>query len=185
VEKEAPEVLVVATGAIPLIPDIPGIDRDNVVTAHHVLGGQTVPQGKRVTVLGGRQVGCETAEFLAIRGNTVTVVARSPASQLADDAPRNYRAALLRRLENAAVEFIVEHDVREVLQEGVTLLGHGGAERFLPADLVVIARGALSQQTLADEAADMVDEIYVIGDSQEPRTIAEAMYEGTLAGRQI
>ena len=185
VEREAPQVLVVATGATPLIPDIPGITGDNVVTAHQVLRGQAVAQGKRVVVLGGRQVGCETAEYLALRGNSVTVVARSPASQLAGDAPHTSRTALLRRLEKAGVEFIVENDVREVLRDGLTLVGPGGAERFLPADLVVIARGAVPQRALADEVGDRVEEVHVIGDSQEPRSIAEAMYEGTMVGRRI
>ncbi|MEE8443318.1 MAG: FAD-dependent oxidoreductase, partial [Dehalococcoidia bacterium] len=185
VEREAPEVLVVATGAVPLVPDIPGIGGENVVTAHHLLRGEAVPQGKRVVVLGGRQVGCETAEYLALRDNSVTIVARSPADQLADDAPNTYRNALLKRLGNGGVELIVEHDVREVLKDGLTLVGPGGTERFLPADLVVIARGVVAQRSLADEMGSRVDEVHVIGDSQEPRTIAEAMYEGTLLGRQI
>lgn len=185
VAREAPEVVVVAMGAVPLIPDIPGIGGDNVVTAHHLLRGEAVPQKKRVAVLGGRQVGCETAEYLSIRGNAVSVVVRSAASKLADDAPQTYRSALLLRLEKAGVDFIVEHDVKEIVLDGLTLVGPGGAERFLPADLVVIARGALPQRTLADEVANIVDEVHVIGDSQEPRTIAEAVYEGTLLGRRL
>lgn len=185
VEKENPDVLVVATGAAPLIPDIPGVEGDNVVTAFTLLKVKPAPQGKRVVVLGGRQVGCETAEYLAMRGNSVVVVARSPASQLADDAPQTYRAALLRRLEKSGVQFIVEHDVRDIHRDGLTLVGPGNADRFLPADLVVIARGAVSQRVLAEDVADLVDDVHVIGDSQEPRSIAEAMYEGTLLGRQI
>jgi 2,4-dienoyl-CoA reductase-like NADH-dependent reductase (Old Yellow Enzyme family)/thioredoxin reductase len=185
VTQEAPEVLVVATGITPLIPDIPGIHADHVIQANDLLGGENVPQDRHVVILGGRQVGCETAEYLVLRGNTVTVVARSPVSQLCAEAPNTYRAALLKRLEKAGVQFIVEHDVREIQQDGVTLLGPGNAERFLSADLVVIARGAVPQRALADQVREKVEEVYVIGDSQEPRTIAEAMYEGTLLGRQI
>lgn len=185
VEKESPDVLVVATGAVPLIPDIPGIDGDNVVTAHELLLAEAVPQGKRVVVIGGRQVGCETAEYLAMHGNSVTVVARSPASQLAEDAPTNYRAALLRRLTNASVDFITEHDVTDIRAGELTLKGPGDAVRLLPADLVVIARGAIPQRSLFAEVESLVAEVHVIGDSQEPRTIAEAIYEGTLLGRQV
>lgn len=185
VEKESPDVLVVATGAVPLIPDIPGIDGDNVVTAHELLLAEAVPQGKRVVVIGGRQVGCETAEYLAMHGNSVTVLARSPASQLAEDAPTNYRAALLRRLTNASVDFITEHDVTDIRAGELTLKGPGDAVRLLPADLVVIARGAIPQRSLFAEVESLVGEVHVIGDSQEPRTIAEAIYEGTLLGRQV
>ncbi len=185
VKQEAPEVLVVATGAVPLIPNIPGIDGDNVATAFRILEGEPVVEGKRVAILGGRRVGTETAEYLARRGNTVTVVTRSPLSQLAADAPQTYRGPLLRRLDNAGVKFIGDHDVGEINPKGLTLLGEGNAEQFLPADLVVIARGAVPQRSLADEADDLVDEIHVVGDSVEPRTIAEAMYEGTMVGRRI
>jgi 2,4-dienoyl-CoA reductase-like NADH-dependent reductase (Old Yellow Enzyme family)/thioredoxin reductase len=185
VEREAPDVLVVATGAVPLIPDIPGIDGDNVVTAHEILKGKALPPGSQVVVLGGRQVGCETSEYLVQQGHRVTLVARSPASQLADDAPYTYRAALLKRLDKAGIECLVEHDVEEIRRDGLVLRGPGNTKRFLPANVVVIARGAVPQRSLADEVEERIEEVYVIGDSQEPRSIAEAMYEGTLIGRQI
>jgi pyruvate/2-oxoglutarate dehydrogenase complex dihydrolipoamide dehydrogenase (E3) component len=187
VEREAPEVLVVATGAVPLIPNIPGIDGDNVATAFRILEGEPVVEGKRVAILGGRRVGTETAEYLARRGNSVTVVTRSPLTQLAADSPNTYRGPLLRRLENAGVKFIGDHDVKEITPQGLTLvaMGQGNAEQFLPADLVVIARGAVPQRTLADEVGHLVDQVHVVGDSVEPRTIAEAMYEGTMVGRRI
>jgi 2,4-dienoyl-CoA reductase-like NADH-dependent reductase (Old Yellow Enzyme family)/thioredoxin reductase len=185
VEREAPDVLVVATGAVPIIPDIPGINGDNVVTAFRMLEGELATEGKKVVVLGGRRVGTETAEYLTLRGASVTVVTRSPLSQLAIDATPTYRAPLLRRLRNADVKFIGDHEVKEINRQGLTLLGPDKEEEFLAADLVVIARGAVPQRSLADEAADLVREIHVIGDSVEPRSIAEAMYEGTMAGRRI
>jgi NADH dehydrogenase FAD-containing subunit len=88
-------------------------------------------------------------------------------------------------LDNAGVKFIGDHDVKEINREGLTLLGPGNAEQFLPADMVVIARGAVPQRSLADEVGDRVDEVHVVGDSVEPRTIGEAMYEGTMVGRRI
>ena len=185
VEREAPDAVVVATGAVPLVPDIPGIAGDNVATAFSVLAGETVAEGKRIVVLGGRRVGTETSEFLAARGNNVTIVTRSPLSQLADDAPGRYRAPLLKRLKDAGVAFLGGHEVKEIVGDGIHLVGNDGMERTLPADLVVIARGAVSDRELADEVGDLVPEVHVVGDSVEPRTIAEAMYEGTLVGRRI
>jgi pyruvate/2-oxoglutarate dehydrogenase complex dihydrolipoamide dehydrogenase (E3) component len=185
VVAEAPDVLVVATGATPLIPSIDGINGDNVVTAFDLLAGKRVLERKRVAVLGGRQVGCETAEFLAHRGNQVTIVARSPESQLADETPQTYRTALLHRLRNAGVEFITEHDVKEIKAGSLVLVGVAGAERDLSVDAVVLARGSVPQRSLADNVSATVAEVHVIGDSEDPRTIEEAMYEGTLLGRQI
>ncbi|MDP6073228.1 MAG: FAD-dependent oxidoreductase [SAR202 cluster bacterium] len=185
VASEAPDVLVVATGAAPLIPAIPGIDGDNVSTAFDVLAGNRIPENERVAILGGRQVGCETAEFLLERGNQVTIVARSPESQLVIEAPATYRNALLLRLRNAGVAFITEHDVTDVRSDGLTLSGPDGAARELAADRVIIARGAVSQRVLAEDVGAAVPEVHIIGDSEDPRTIEEAMYEGTLLGRQI
>jgi pyruvate/2-oxoglutarate dehydrogenase complex dihydrolipoamide dehydrogenase (E3) component len=185
VASEAPDVLVVATGAAPLIPAIPGIDGDNVSTAFDVLAGNRIPENERVAILGGRQVGCETAEFLLERGNQVTIVARSPEAQHVIEAPATYRDALLLRLRHAGVAFITEHDVTDVRSDGLTLSGPDGAARELAADRVIIARGAVSQRVLAEDVGAAVPEVHIIGDSEDPRTIEEAMYEGTLLGRQI
>ena len=185
VRSESPDVLVVATGAAPLIPAIPGIDSNNVSTAYDVLAGNRVPEGKRVAILGGRQVGCETAEFLLEQGNQVTIVARSPESQLVIEAPETYRNALLLRLRNGGVEFINEHDVKEIRSDGLTLVGPDDAERELVVDRVIIARGAVPQCNLAEDVGNAIPEVHVIGDSEDPRTIEEAMYEGTLLGRRI
>ena len=62
-----PEVVIVATGSRPLIPDIPGIDQENVVTALDVFG-QQAQIGKRVLVIGGGLIGLEVADYLALRG---------------------------------------------------------------------------------------------------------------------
>ena len=72
VEETRPDVVLVATGAKPLVPPIPGVEREEVVTAWDVLGGREV--GRRVLVVGGGLTGLETAEFLAEQGKEVVVV---------------------------------------------------------------------------------------------------------------
>ncbi len=74
VETFRPDVVVVAQGAVPAIPRIPGASGTNVLTAADVLNGRTVP-GNSVIVVGGGQVGCEVADFLSGQGKKVTVVA--------------------------------------------------------------------------------------------------------------
>ncbi len=185
VEREAPEVLVVATGARPLIPSIPGMKRKQVVTAHDVLGGNVKVEGKRVAVLGGRRTGCETAEFLAQRGCSVTVVARSDASGLAQGATLLHRGPLLARLAQLKVQFITEHDVKEIQPGGIVLVDRAGKERFLEVDAVVLSRGVTPARELADQLQGKVPELYLIGDSYEPRDIARAILEGAVTGQRI
>ncbi|NLA75736.1 MAG: FAD-dependent oxidoreductase, partial [Deltaproteobacteria bacterium] len=68
-----PDVLIVAVGAEPIIPPIPGIDGKNVITAN-ALPNQYNKVGQRVIVLGGGLVGCETALYLALGNREVTVI---------------------------------------------------------------------------------------------------------------
>jgi len=86
------DVLLLAAGGIHDIPDIPGINRRNVVTSEDLhrqlkffsrfasprllrwLTNFYMPVGKRVVIIGGRMHGCQTAEFLIKRGRKVTIL---------------------------------------------------------------------------------------------------------------
>ncbi len=185
VEEAKPDVVVIACGARPLIPDVPGVGGENVATANEILLGRAEPKGKVVFVLGGQQTGCEVAEFLADKGNSVTVVARSPASRLAADAYPGIGRALLGRLRAKKVEFITEQDVKEINITGLTLVDKKGKESIHEGELVVLARGVVPARELADQLYGKVPELYVIGDSMEPRNIQAAILDGTLIGRRI
>jgi 2,4-dienoyl-CoA reductase-like NADH-dependent reductase (Old Yellow Enzyme family) len=73
VTKRNPDAVVIATGSIPAMPGIPGIDKPNVVTAQDVLSGKT-KAGQNVVIIGGGMVGCETGHYLAEQGKTVTII---------------------------------------------------------------------------------------------------------------
>ncbi len=62
-----PDAVVIATGAVPVVPKIKGADLENVVQAFDVLSCKVVP-GKRVAIVGGGLFGAETAFHLAISG---------------------------------------------------------------------------------------------------------------------
>lgn len=73
VEMHSPDAVVVATGSVPVIPTIPGIDKRNVVVAVDLLKNNE-DTGKHIIVVGGGLVGCETALHLAQKGKSVTVI---------------------------------------------------------------------------------------------------------------
>jgi len=73
VQKDSVDVVVIATGAVPSKPEIPGVERRNVATAWDVLGGK-VHVGEQVVVIGGNALGLETADFLATQRSIVDVV---------------------------------------------------------------------------------------------------------------
>ena len=188
VEKVKPDVLIVATGAKPVIPTIPGIDSESVITAHDVLAGKSTIKGKKVAVLGQFSTGAETAAYLADQGNSVIIIARSPAECLAQ-----YNGPLLgARIEvmlslqrNPNVTIMNGYDVKAISSDGIKISNKEGEEQFLEVDEVVIARGVTSVSELADQMAGIIPEIYIIGDASKPRDIASAIYEGALVGRRI
>lgn len=177
--------VVVATGACPLVEEVRGAKRGQVATAWDVLDEEPPAKGMAVVVLGGWQLGCETAEYLAVRGNRVTIVSRSPEKDLAGDVVSRYRTPLLARLRRLGVSFKTRSDIREVRGNQAIIVGESGREEAAPADLIVLARGATPEPASLDTLRQKVAEVYSVGDCTEPRTIAEALYEGAWAAGQI
>src|SRR3989304_4164351 len=95
-----PDVVIVATGSHPLIPAIPGADRDNVVTAWGVLKGK--PVGHNVIVVGGGLVGTETALFLSQKGKHVVLI--EMLDDIVQDAGSLSRARLKEALKVTDIE---------------------------------------------------------------------------------
>ncbi|MBM4332630.1 MAG: FAD-dependent oxidoreductase [Deltaproteobacteria bacterium] len=183
-----PEVIIIATGAGPLVPkDIPGIDKKHVVTAWDVLAGRTLV-GPKVVVVGGGKVGCETADFIAHpvddltpKGNRVTIV--EMLENVALDEKSMARSLLIQRLKSKGVEIIVSAKVVEILPDGVKYLKEGREETLRGMDHIVLAMGAKSENVLSEKIAGIPT--LIIGDAKHPRTALEAIAEGWEIGRKI
>jgi NADPH-dependent 2,4-dienoyl-CoA reductase/sulfur reductase-like enzyme len=182
VTAESPNVFVVATGSVPQIPAIPGIDGDNVVTAPDVLNG-TVTVGERVVVAGGGQVGCETAEFLDRLGKKVTVV--EARQELAPDETMLPRASLLDGLARTSVETMTSTRLVEIMSDAVVVERDGVQERLEGIDSVVLALGVTPASALAEAIGDTVSEAHVIGDASTPSNAMAAILAGAEVGRKI
>lgn len=180
VQEMAPDVVVVATGASPARPNVPGAER--AVSAWDVLAG-AVEVGQRVVVVGGGDVGCETAEYLAVRGHQVTIL-----EMLADVAPELIpwaRRLLLERLQDLQVEVLTRARV-VAIGEGEVVCDRVGVRHVLPADTVVLAVGAKPNRELADALSGLRGvEVHLVGDCAEPRSAAEAIREGFEVAWQI
>ncbi|NPV26474.1 MAG: FAD-dependent oxidoreductase [Firmicutes bacterium] len=204
----APDVLIIATGAEPSVPNIPGVER--AVQAWDILRG-TVTAGRRVAVIGAGAVGCETALFLARQG-TLTPEALAffvrhrgenwdnlekqlnigtKEITLIEAAPKagasiglSTRWVILNELAIAGVVILTNTRVLEITPEGVITLREG-SRRLVNADTVVLATGARPQISLAQAVAEKVPEVFVVGDAVCPRNILEAIHEGYRVACQI
>lgn len=184
VRRERLDALVVAVGAAPIMPAIPGIEGQNVMSAVEAFLEPNKVKGKKVIVLGGGDVGCECAVFLAEQGSKVTVVEMLE-ELLLNEEVLSIKVDLLKMLEDEGIEALTDTQVTEIKGNGVALRTNDGSERFLEADFVVVAVGMRSLSQVAHQLAGECADVRLVGDCLEPRRIKDAVVEGDLAGRLV
>ena len=190
IEKEKPDVVIVATGGKPLTPAIPGVEGKKVVTANEVLEGKLAISRGKVLIIGGGMVGCEIADMLADTGYNQTTgsVPVTIVEMLADiglDVIPQTRMLLLPRLREKGVEVITSATVREFLEDGVIIIKDGQEETIRGMDFIILACGTESVDELSAKLKDKVPEVYVIGDAKAPRKALEAIAEAAEIAREI
>jgi len=183
VEKEKPDVVILVTGGQPLIPDIPGVDGDNVVTAWDVLNGKVNIASKKVIIAGGGMVGCETALYLAEKGNEVTIV--EMLDEIARDMDFISRMDLLEKIASANISVRTKLRVDSITKDGIIVMDRKQRRQFIEADIIVLSLGVIPLNELESMIRDRVPELYVIGDGKQPGKIIDATYDGYLVANMI
>jgi 2,4-dienoyl-CoA reductase-like NADH-dependent reductase (Old Yellow Enzyme family)/thioredoxin reductase len=181
-EKEAPDVLIVAVGAEPIIPNIPGIDNAKVVVAND-LSEEEVSIGQNVVILGGGLVGCEASVHLAREGKAVTVV--EMLHDVAVDANVRHRPILLAEMKKHGVSVSVKTKGLRITDEGLFSQLETGEEKLFPADTVLVAVGQKPLRGIVDELLDAAPEVVQVGDCVRPQKVTEALFRGYYAGLDI
>jgi 2,4-dienoyl-CoA reductase-like NADH-dependent reductase (Old Yellow Enzyme family)/thioredoxin reductase len=182
VEELQPDVVIVATGATPLHPaGIPGIDRDNVVSAWDVLAGKSdAAIAANVLIIGGGLVACELADFLAdnddnmdVAAARVTMIEMLPL--MAMQGVGEVRHLLMQRLKEKGVRMINGATVNEILEDGATYTTEDGKQETIHgAEYVILAMGSRPLDELSARLEGMAVQVHVIGDANEVARILEA-----------
>lgn len=168
--------MLVAVGAEPLILPVPGIEQAKTAISVY---GQENTLGDRVIVIGGGQVGCETALHLAKLGKTVTVVEMQ--SQLAPDASPTHRDELMVEIGKEA-GFIPICGARCVsVTSGSVTYVQDGKETTITADHVILAAGMKARAAEADCFIGTAPHFAEIGDCVKARTVEWATKEAFYA----
>ena len=198
VKEFAPDAVVVATGATPLIPTfIKGVGDYPVITTHDILSRKvTIPKGT-VCILGGGEVACETAEMLmadarpnsfattgSIGDVEVTLVEMQPQLMTGVCLPnRNIALASLRR---EGVKSYINSKVLEVTEHEVKIQHKDGTEEWLKGfDYIVLGLGSRKYDPLSEELKAFVPEVHVIGDAIKPGQSSDAMHQGFHVGYEL
>jgi len=177
VEEERADVVIVATGARPIIPSIPGADKKIVATAAEVLRGRK-RTGEQVIVTGGGLVGCETAIWLARQGKSVVLVEMlDELMKSAPPTPHVNKLMIWDMLAFEKVEVITGARLVEIHDEGVRCLNGSSQEINLSADSVVLSLGLSPDRRLYRELAGNTPNLYLVGDAREARNVMGAVWD--------
>jgi 2,4-dienoyl-CoA reductase-like NADH-dependent reductase (Old Yellow Enzyme family)/thioredoxin reductase len=175
-QKENCDEIILACGAVPIVPGIEGIEQDNVCLANEILSFKVLLQKKKVMILGAGLVGVETAEILSEYGNDVTVVDMLDAA--APLAPARPRENLLSRLSELHVKFQLNSKVIKILKDGITCEQNGERKELTGYDAIVLAFGSKSDTTLYQELQGMTN-VHLIGDARQAGDAKKGIYEAT------
>ncbi len=210
IQDESPDAVILATGAKPLAPPIPGSDRPHVVQAWDVLANR-VTTGRRVTVIGGGAVGVETALFLAEKGTlsaegvkfllvnraedpealftmatrgTRQVTLVEMLDKVGRDIGKSTRWGMLQELSRIGVTTITGATVVAITAQGLKIEKDGQLST-MTADTVVIAAGATSYNPLQAVVEKLGIAFTVAGDAGKVAQAFEAVHQGYRAGMEI
>lgn len=172
VKNEKPDALVLATGAKPLVPPIPGIDK--TVHAIDVLAGK-VACGKKILVVGGGLVGSETADYLGERNFDVTILEQK--DKIAGDISGEHRIYMMENYQRNGVKMITNATVKSFVDGGVIYTKDNQEINLTGFDTVILALGGEAYNPLETQLSNIIKEMYVIGDGLKARKALEAINE--------
>jgi mycofactocin system FadH/OYE family oxidoreductase 2 len=185
--EQNPDVVIVATGALPKPCALPGAGGPGIFNVWQVLTGEG-KVGKRVLFIDndGHHQATATVEFLVDRGSKVHIVTNSSTigSEL---GPTQDSYLAHQRLAQKGVTFTPDFAVTEIQGTAVKGLNYYNNEwhTFSDFDSVVYAMGSRVEDALYKALKGKVKELYRIGDCVAPRKIDMAILEGDKVARQI
>lgn len=142
--------IVIATGARPFVPPIPGLAEINPLTSDNVWNIRKLP--KRLVVLGGGPIGCELTQCFARFGSQVTQVEMAPRIMIREDA--EVSTMVKRKFESEGVAVLVNHKAKQVVVENgekYLVVEHDGAsgkqDKRIAFDEILCAVGRVANLT--------------------------------------
>ena len=182
VKKSDADAIIIATGGTAIVPSIPGVTHANVVVANDILEGKTIC-GSKAIVIGGGQIGAETALHLAVHRKNVTIVEMT--NILAPKETAHPREFLLKAIEDNKINVLLGSQVKEIKEKSIIVKVAAGQVIELSADTIILATGMKPVNYLADELKECDKQIITIGDAKEIRQVMDAVSDGFEAAMNL
>jgi 2,4-dienoyl-CoA reductase (NADPH2) len=210
IKRENPDTIILATGAKPLMPNIPGIDLDHVVTSWDVLKNK-VFTGKNIAIIGGGSVGVETALFLAQKGTlsaetikfllvnraedpetlfematrgTKEITLIEMLDKVGKDIGKSTKWGMMQDLGRYNVNTITGSKVIKIISKGLMIEKAGKIQEIM-ADTIVVAAGSVSNNPLESLVEKMGVDCRVVGDAKKVSLAFDAVHQGYKTGLEV
>lgn len=177
-----PDVVIIATGGIPLTIHFPGLEKTHWMLATDLLDEIAQVETSTAFVIGGGLVGLEVADYLADRGRQITIVEMLP--EVGADMDPLAKAMLLGRLKQKGVNLHTQTKVTSLTKKQA-FAEQSNKKVHFPIETVILAVGVRPNRALVEGLAGSHLETYVIGDAVQPRKALEAIWEGFEVGIKI
>jgi 2,4-dienoyl-CoA reductase-like NADH-dependent reductase (Old Yellow Enzyme family)/thioredoxin reductase len=181
-KKLSPDWVVVAVGGKSKKMEGPGFRDGRVISAWDVLSRKK-GVGRRVVIIGGGQVGLETAHFLLEGGKEITVL--EMLKRVGQGMSPRARKVLLEKLIQGGVEILTESKALAGQKEDLLYDRAGVIERISEVDSIVIAVGTSSREAGIPGLGKLRIPTRWIGDAFAPRKLFDAIHEGYQVGIEI
>jgi NADPH-dependent 2,4-dienoyl-CoA reductase/sulfur reductase-like enzyme len=172
--------LMIATGAVPIRPDVPGADARGIYGVHTLQSGIEVRQAvdkekpKRAVIIGGGYIGLEMAEAFVRRGMEVTMVERAPQVMLTLDPDMGELVS--EALTAAGVTLYREESLQGFEADKGRVQAVVTDKRTVPADIVILGMGVRPQATLAQGTSIALGEKGAIVVNERMQTSVEGIW---------
>ena len=180
--------VIISNGASPIVIQ-PFTSFKHWATADDILGGKAFP-GRKIVIIGGGSVGCETADYLAPlvydhlpRDRKVTVIEMAP--EIMSTETGAGRSLLVQRMMKKGIELICSAKVEKVEEDKIYYSKDGEIHCIADADTLIFAVGYRTDTTLADTLKELQMPYHTIGDANNVGTIKDAIHAGYAIAKEL
>lgn len=175
VDDVKPESTIVAVGADPIVPRIPGLDLPHVMYATDVYKNPE-KVGKKVAAIGGGLVGCEIGLHLAKTGHEVEVI--EMLGELARDDNMIHKQGMEALWAELPIHGNLNTKVIEVTEKGVLCEDQGGSRKLIEADTVIYSIGLRPRADVFEKMRHLCYDVVSVGDCVKSAKIVDAVHAG-------
>lgn len=181
-QADKPDAIILATGASPVKPAIPGVDGANVCFANDLLASKVIV-GDHAVVIGGGEVGCETAAYIASLAKKTAVFEMT--AELSKEAESSTNYFLFDYLTKRNAGLLTNAKVIEIKPDAIVYEKDGQKQEYTGISNVVLAVGSRSENELKGKLEGKVDKLVVVGDADKVAMGIDAITAGYRAGYYI